>query len=536
MDSSPASNLIFNQFKAGLGAVDPQAIADRITEVSRNTKYYACQVEHAKSIDAQSRGMLDALRGTSAAELRAAGAAADSYVSKLRQRLSFERAYLHADLDAFYASVEQLDDASLAGAPFVVGGSIKHGVVSTSSYAARRYGVRSGMAIFIALSLCPDLRIVPFHGEKYVEKSREVQQIFRRYDPDFSSLGLDEASLDVTELLRTSGMTPEEVAAQLQREVFEETKLTISIGIAHTRQLAKIASDINKPNGIFAVPRNEAELSAFLSSLKIRKIPGIGGVTERKLHALNVETIQDVLDKKAEIWVLFSQKFREFIFHSAIGIPMNKIANREKRKSLGKECTFSGTDDLVVLMDYVELMGYKISKKLQREGISCRTVTVRFKSVDFVNYSKSYSFIHYTNKTNDIVNGAIKILMEEHQKEHMKLRLIGVRVNNFLYPGEFRQKTIFECDLTPRNTRTIQTSDNNLDKKNSDNKLSSSNKKMNGKLDYFLTQSYLDTIKTFKVENDYIKIKPKPIVPFSFSKIKKGFTSERTFPISTFFS
>ena len=525
MNTQAASSLIFNQFKAGLSSVDPKEISEKIIEISKNTKYYSNQKERSKSIDEQSRKMVDALRKSSASDLKQAEVQVDSYIEKLRSKLSFENTYFHADLDAFYASVEQLEDPSLVGTPFVVGGSIKHGVVSTSSYEARKYGIRSGMAIFIALSLCSKLKIVSYHGDKYLEKSKQVQSIFRRYDPNFSSLGLDEASLNLTELLKTSGKSAEDLAKQLQREVFEETKLTISIGIAHTRQLAKIASDINKPNGIFSVPRNREEFNNFLYSLKIRKIPGIGGVTERKLQSLGIETIQDVIDKRREIWYLFSQKFREFIFHSAIGISLDKKVNKEKRKSLGKECTFNGTDDIVVLMDYVEMMGYKISKKLQRNNISCKTVTVKFKSVDFVNYTKSYSFDNYTNKTKDIINCGIKILMEEHQKEHMKLRLIGVRVNNFLYPGEFRQKTIFECDLSPTQPKTNNYVNNN----NNDmckNKLSH-DKIKTGKLDFFLTQSYLDTIKCFKSEREFIKIKPKPVIPF---------TSERTFPISTFFN
>jgi DNA polymerase kappa len=338
-------------------------------------------------------------------------------------------------MDAFYASVEELDDPSLKGIPFAVGGSIRHGVVSTSSYEARKFGVRSGMAIFIALQLCPELKLVDHHGDRYCHFSRLVQSIFSEYDPHFVSMGLDEATLDMTDFLAKNREDPVEVAKGIQRKVFEKCRLTVSIGIACTYQLAKIGSDFNKPNGVFRVPIDREELLAFIGGLKIRKIPGIGGVTERKLQALSIETMQDVIDRRADLWFLFRQRFCSFLFASALGIDL-PMRQHDKAKSISTESTFDATNNLGELMDMVEAMSMKLGKKLAKHRIACKTVTVKFKSVGFEQFSKSISFERETSKSCDVVNAALKLLMDEHRSQNLRLRLIGVKVSGLIYPDD----------------------------------------------------------------------------------------------------
>ena len=241
-----------------------------------------------------------------------------------------------------------------------------------------------------------------------------------------------------------------------QEKVFNKTKLTISIGIGPTNQLAKIASDINKPNGIYEIPRDVDGMMDFIRSLSVRKIPGIGGVTERKLQELNFLKMGDILDRKEEIWFLFSQAFCKFIFSSALGI--QHTIKCDERKSISKEETFEATDDLFILMDKVERMAEKLALKLQRDSLRCKTVTVKFKTHDFQTITHAFTFKQDTSKTSDITGAAIKILMEEHQSYRRKLRLIGVRVSNLLYPGQKVQKSISDWISRNKNSSMNQQS------------------------------------------------------------------------------
>lgn len=449
----PAHNLLFNQVKAGLGSIDPDQISHKITEVSKDTKFYKKQKERSKLIDEQIDDLKLKLQFASKSDLNLAKIQADSFMSSLEKKRNQDQIIFHADLDAFFASVEIINDPSLKGIPFAVGGSIKHGVVSTSSYEARKFGVRSGMAVFIAVSLCPDLRIVKC-SDRYAEFSELVQSEFSFYDPNYISFGLDEASMNMTEYLSRTQQTAVEVAKEIQEKVFNKTKLTISIGIGPTNQLAKIASDINKPNGIYEIPREVDEMMNFIRSLSVRKIPGVGGVTERKLQELNFLTMADILDRRAEVWFLFGNAFSKFILSSALGIQYSTIS-RDERKSISKEETFEATDDLFILMDKVEKMAEKLALKLQRENMRCKTVTVKFKTHDFQTITHAFSFNENTSKISDVSGAAIKILMEEHQKYHRKLRLIGVRVSNLLYPGQKVQKSINDWISNERKSSSI---------------------------------------------------------------------------------
>lgn len=436
----PAHNLLFNQVKAGLGYVDPDQISHKITEVSKDTKYYQKQKERSKEIDHQIDDLKLKLQFAKKSDLSLAKIQVESFIKSLEKKRNTDQVIFHADLDAFFASVEVINDPSLAGIPFAVGGSIKHGVISTSSYEARKFGVRSGMAVFIALSLCPQLRIVSPSG-RYPEFSEKVQSEFSYYDPNYISFGLDEASMNVTEYLKKTSQSAVEVAKEIQEKVFNKTKLTISIGIGPTNQLAKIASDINKPNGVYEVPRDLDEMLNFIRSLPVRKIPGVGGVTERKLQELNFIKIGDILDRREEVWFLFSQSFCKFIFSSALGIQYLAI-NQDERKSISTEETFEATNDVDLLIDKVERMAEKLALKLQKNSMRCKTVTVKFKTHDFQNITQQITFKQDTSKISDIQGAAMKILMDEHRTKHYKLRLIGVRVSNLVYKGEKIQKAI----------------------------------------------------------------------------------------------
>lgn len=437
------ANLIYNGVKAGLGNVNKAEVTHKISELSKNTKMFARQAERSKLLDSQIDELKYKLQFATPAQLRDSLNEVNAFISSIEKKRSLDQVIFHADLDAFFAAVETLLDPSLKGIPFAVGGSIKHGVVSTSSYEARQFGVRSGMAMFIALSLCPDLKIVTCHFDEYVEYSQKVQRVFAEYDSNFTSFGLDEAALNMTEYLQRTGRSAYEVAQELKDRVFKETQLTISIGISPNYQLSKIASDINKPNGIFEVPNTLDEMLKFISDLPVRKIPGIGGVSERKLQELHFEKMGDILERKAEVWFLFHNAFRRFLFASCVGAPYSPQMS-EVKKSYGKEETFEDTDNIVLLIEKIERISAKIGLKLQRSRMSCKRVTVKFKTYTFINITRSHTFDQYTSKIADIRDAAIAILLDEHRSQFLKLRLIGVRVSQFLMPGEKKQLSLKE--------------------------------------------------------------------------------------------
>ena len=483
--SQPDENLIYNPSKAGL-PTNFQNISHQIQEVSKGTKYFQFQKERSKIMESQIKGLKKKLNSASKLELDFARLKADAYLTSLESRRNFSNVFLHADLDAFFASVEALIDPSLKGIPFAVGGSIKHGVISTSSYEARAFGVRSGMAIFIALNLCPQLKIVECHFDAYIEASNKVKSVFARYDPDFVSFGLDEATLNISQLI-ADGRDMKEIALEIQQSVYKETNLTISIGIATTSQLAKMASDINKPNGICIMPFESQALRDFLAPLKIRKIPGIGGVTERKIQALGVETIGDIIAKRAEICHVFSDLFIRFLFSSAIGCTNLDKSIPEKQQSFSKETTFDATNDLSKLFEIIENLALKIAKKLQKHNITTKTITVKFKDSQFQKFDRSITLDHQTSKTSEILNAAIASLMYEHRHQHKSLRLMGVKVSNLLYPGEKRQESIIrwckkesETQMTLKSLNTLNEANMDIDentKKMLDNDIEDSDEK-----------------------------------------------------------
>ena len=439
---APHDGLLYNVEKAGLNKNTAHQISKTIVETSKDTKFYERQVKKSQNLDKLVESMKFKITCTTKAEKLEAENQSSQLISILSRKRDLTSTFLHADLDMFYAAVEALYDPSLKDIPFAVGGDIKHGVISTSSYKARQFGVRSGMAVFIAFKLCPDLKLVPHHGERYVHYSNIVRSVFRKYDPNFISGGLDEASLNITTLLqKDSSLTPESIAENIQKEVFELTKLTLSIGIAHTTQLAKIASDYNKPNGIFRMPEDPDELVAFIGKLPIRKIPGIGGVSEQTLKGLGINTVGDILEKRVDIWLTQRPLFREFLFSAALGVYQRSL-ERPPVQSISKETTIDATNDKCKIMDVIEKLATQVATTMRSSGCSCRTVTVKFKDSNFNLSTRCYTFEYYTSKTNDIINAAFKILFDEMNTKFVKYRLLGVRVSALVRSGEKRQTCI----------------------------------------------------------------------------------------------
>ena len=334
------------------------------------------------------------------------------------------------------------------------------GMLSTSNYKARQYGVRSGMPGFIGKKLCPQLKIVPLNFSRYREESTNIRQVFKEYDPNFCPMSLDEAYLDITDfLLQHPSRTAGEVVAEMRTKIAERTQLTASAGVSFNTMLAKICSDQNKPNGQFLLLKPE-DVSSFIASLPVRKIGGIGNVTEQLLQAVGVKNCQDILKKKGMISLLFSELSTQSFFRIALGLGCTSVAemtNRE-RKSMSTETTFRDTHDPNRLRELCIELCSDLAADLQSENLKGRQVTIKIKTDKFDIKTKVMNLMRPTNDSVIIGNTANKILQKfmDSSIEPLKLRLLGVRMSEL--SEEDDQEQIVTIDKFLREKSAIASS------------------------------------------------------------------------------
>lgn len=321
------------------------------------------------------------------------------------------RKIIHIDMDAFFASVEQLDNPELRGKPVAVGGSGERSVVAAASYEARKFGVRSAMSSVIAKRLCPDLIFVKHNFTRYTEVSANVMEIFREYTDLIEPLSIDEAFLDVTKDKKNIGSATV-IARKIRQEIKSRTGLTASAGISVNKFLAKIASDINKPDGLFLIRPEDAE--KFIEELSVEKFYGIGKVTAQKMHRLGIHTGADL--KK---WDLISL-VRNFgkpgvFFHDIVrGIDERKVEPDQERKSVGTELTYD--KDLTTRFEVIAEL-YKLEKELL-ERLEHSDTTGRSKTLQ--NYVRDFDTLH--KEVSDI-RKSLKL-------EGSRIRLLGLSISN----------------------------------------------------------------------------------------------------------
>jgi DNA polymerase-4 len=319
--------------------------------------------------------------------------------------VTVERRILHADLDSFYASVEQRDDPRLRGRPVVVGG----GVVLAASYEAKAYGVRSAMGGRQARQLCPHLVVVPARFEAYVEASKAVFEIFERTTPLVEGISIDEAFLDVTGLHRVSG-TPLEIATTLRREVREQVGLAITVGVAPTKFLAKVASGVAKPDGLLVVPSG-GELS-FLHPLPVEKLWGVGRVTGAKLRERGVLTVGDVaaIEERALIALLGRASGRHIAALAANRDPRPVHVGR-RRRSIGAQRALGVRRNPMPEID-AALVGLvdRVCRRLRKAERVCRTVVLRLRFHDLTRITRSHTVPRPTDATDLVLETARALL------------------------------------------------------------------------------------------------------------------------------
>ena len=353
------------------------------------------------------------------------------------------RHIIHADLDAFYATVEQLDNPELRGKPVLVGGRPEsRGVVATASYEARPFGVHSAMPMRTAVRLCPQGIIVRPRFSRYREMSQQVMEVFRAFTDVIEPLSLDEAYLDITEAVDESGgRWPLGVALDLKRRVKAETGLTVSVGVSVSKAVSKIASDLDKPDGLVVVPPGEQ--AEFLAPLPVGKLWGIGPKTAERLKAEGVDTIGALAWQSPE-WFLrvFGQR-AEGVRLRAVGLDDEPVHTERITKSVSSETTFP--DDIgnrEELRQVLEELADGVAGSLERKGLKGRTVTVKMRLADFTTFTRQSTLASPSNEPGPIRELAWRLLSAELTTGRT-FRLLGVGVSNFAEPDEVRQLALF---------------------------------------------------------------------------------------------
>lgn len=337
------------------------------------------------------------------------------------------RKIIHIDMDAFFASVEQLDNPELRGKPVAVGGSGERSVVAAASYEARKFGVRSAMPSVTAKRLCPDLIFVQHNFERYHMVSSEIMEIFKEYTDLIEPLSLDEAFLDVTFDKKGIGSATV-IARNIRCEIRRKTGLTASAGISVNKFLAKIASDINKPDGLFVIKPEAAE--KFIGELAVEKFHGIGKVTAMKMHKLGIHKGADL--KKWDIVDLVRNfgKAGVFFHDIARGIDDRPVEPDQERKSIGTELTYD--KDLTTRFEIIaELYALEkeLMERLKNSEVSGRTITLKIKFADFRQLTRSKTVQHYIRDF-DTLHKEVTSIRKTLTLEDVRIRLLGISISN----------------------------------------------------------------------------------------------------------
>ncbi len=336
------------------------------------------------------------------------------------------RKIIHIDMDAFYASVEQLDHPDLKGKAIAVGGGGKRGVISAASYEARKFGVKSAMAGNLAIKLCPELIFVKPNFERYTEISKKIRKIFYDYTDLVEPLSLDEAYLDVTSN-KKGNPSASLIAKEIRERIFNEVGITASAGISINKFVAKVASDYNKPNGQKTV--NPEEVIAFLEELDIRKFYGVGKVTAEKMYQLGIFMGSDLKLKSIEFLEEHFGKSGKYYYYVVRGIHNSEVKPNRIRKSLAAERTFSeNLSSEVFMLEKLERIAAEVSRRLTKSKVAGKTVTLKIKYSDFTLQTRSKTLQYFINDQNIILDIAKDLLYQE--KLSNSVRLLGISMSN----------------------------------------------------------------------------------------------------------
>ena len=345
------------------------------------------------------------------------------------------RVILHIDMDAFYASVEQVDHPAIKGKPVIVGGRSNRGVVCAASYEARKFGVRSAMPIFQAKQKCPNGVYLPVRMARYQEVSREVMDILAEFSPLVEQVSVDEAYMDISGIDRVLG-SPRKMGLQIKQSIREATSLTSSIGIAPNKFLAKIASDLEKPDGLTRI--EPKEVLPFIATLPIRKVLGVGEKTVCRLEEIGVHMLGDVQKIGESLLLERTGKFGRRLLDLSKGIDESPVVPYSEPKSISSEETLAkDSDDMDVLKRVLLMQSELVGRRARAKGLMGTTVTLKLKRADFRQMTRSVTIEEPTSSSNAIYEQIVKLL---ERVKVSKFRLVGVGLSNLVSTEESKKQ------------------------------------------------------------------------------------------------
>lgn len=353
---------------------------------------------------------------------------------------------LHIDMDAFYASVEQLDNPRLKGECVIVGGLSNRSVVSAASYEARKFGVHSAMPIFQARQKCPQGIFTRPRMDRYKSVSKKIMSLLREFSPRVEVVSIDEAYVDITGCSRLHG-EPHEIAAHIKNKIKDTVNLTCSVGVGPSKFIAKIASDLEKPDGLTILMPEQ--VPQFLEKLPVYKVPGVGKTTLKQLESMGIKTLGDVSKYPEKSILKRLGKFGRRLMELATGMDDSPVMPISRRKSVSSEETLlSDIDDKQVLNNYILEQAESVARQLRKEGIKAKTITLKIKHADFKQVTRSTTLPVPTQSSETIFQAASRLLNKYRMKT--KIRLIGVGASGLRADAAPAQMSLFK-DLKSKN-------------------------------------------------------------------------------------
>ena len=423
----------FFAHKAGMQKVDKEKVNAIIHDASKNSRFYGKQIEKKEKYDqsvSEKKVKIEKFR-KDRQEVDRVSLIVQRKIEKIEKERDLSRTWVHIDLDMFFAACEIRDNPELKDKPVAVGGMM---MIGTANYVARQYGVRSAMPGFIAKKLCPELIFISGNFQKYQETAGWFKNIVAEYDPDFESGGLDEALLDITDYLNEHGIHSsddiEKLCYDMRMRINEATGITCSCGIAPNKMLAKLSTEINKPNGQYYMKPVKEEILTFLEKLPVRKIPGIGNSYEQVLNGLGINSCKDIINNLSDLYIAFTENAFDFFIYAAFGVSRSFHVTREARKSISCSRTFPTIHNQTDMENKIREIAILLSEELQYLKKKAKHFTLIIKTHNFDLKNKGVPIEKYIDDGVEINKIALKLFHELVPVD--PLRLIGIRATQLL--------------------------------------------------------------------------------------------------------
>ena len=433
---------VYTGEKGGMKGINHEKIEKIIYETTKNSRIFKKNEEDLAYLKQEILSLEKKLENFHKNEIlyNQVAQLAKSRIEFLKEQRRFDKIWMHLDMDMFFAAVEIKDNPSLANVPMAVGSMA---MISTSNYIARKYGVRSAMPGFIALKLCPQLKLIGGHFHRYKEESIKIMEILEEYDPFLESSGLDEAYVDLTDYCKTNKIYSKDeiigMVKEIKKKIFEKTQLTCSCGIACNKRLAKICSDYNKPDGLYFLDFEPKVIEEFVEKLSIRKIPFIGSKTETRLNLLKIFTCKDLVERQVDLFYINEDSF-DFYMKNCYGIGSYEHSEYQEEKSISRSESFFMTGNKEQLLNTLEKLKEKIFKDMEKSHVLyCKTLTIEIIGLSERKVSKCFTSKYGLPNKNSIKTKAIELFTELLEREK-KARMIRIKISGLVKENENESK------------------------------------------------------------------------------------------------